>query len=139
LADHEIYAWRVRDERVLTSTGPSAEFHEVVVFLAGAGAAAFTAEFGKRLANFLQDLAKKMVGRYPEIGDGDALALATMRHREQAEFALLVEMTRNDIGHRVFRFADGVTIELDRHGNVVTTARLEPAPSGRNFAAPGDD
>jgi len=56
LADHEIYAWRVRDERVLTSTGASAEFHDVVVFLAGAGAAAFTAEFGKRLANLLQDL-----------------------------------------------------------------------------------
>jgi ribonuclease HIII len=60
----------------------------VLIFLAGAGAAAFTGELAKKLATQLQNLAKKMMGQ-DEIGDGDALALATMHHPEPCSYAQL--------------------------------------------------
>jgi hypothetical protein len=122
LTGEGIYPWRIRDERVYTGTGAAAEFRDVIVFLAGAGAAAFTGEFAKRLASLLQDLGKKLVG-HDEIGDGDALVLATLRHRELSDYAQLLEMTRNERGNRVFRFADGVRIELDQHGNAASVGR----------------
>jgi hypothetical protein len=126
LADHNIYAWQVRDQRVLTNVGASAELHEVVIFLAGAGAAAFTAELAKRLVAALEGLSKKVLGNEPEISDGDALAMATLSHREAGEYTHLVEFKRNEAGNRVFRFADGVEIEVDKYGTVVRHESCEP-------------
>src|SRR5687767_391246 len=48
LAKEGIYSRRVEDKRVHTNIGASAEVHDVLIFLAGAGSAAFTGEIAKR-------------------------------------------------------------------------------------------
>lgn len=126
LAANGIYAWRVEDKKTLVSIGASAEMHDVVVFLAGAGAAAFTGELGRRLAQAVQDVAKKMLGQDSEISDTAALARAIFHHRECREYARLIEMRRNAEGHRTFHFADGVEIEIDRYGNVLRAEDTSP-------------
>ena len=47
LGEQEIYPWRVLDKTVYVNIGASAEFRDVLIFLSGAGAAAFTGEIAK--------------------------------------------------------------------------------------------
>ncbi len=119
LAEHNIYAWRVEDRKTLINTGASAEFQQVIIFLAGAGAMAFTGEVVKRLAALLESVARKAFSAESEMDDLAALSTATLYRRSVDEHAQLVEMKRTETGNRVFRFVDGAEIELDKHGILV--------------------
>jgi hypothetical protein len=139
LAKEGIFARRVEDKRVLTNIGASAEVHDVLIFLAGAGSAAFTGEIAKRLASMLTELGRKLAGYDPEIGDSEALSVATLRHREINEYSQLIGMARNEVGNRVFRFADSVTIEIDRYGNAVVVTTPEILSVADHVKTAGDN
>jgi len=118
LVDSKIYPWKVHDERNLVSIGASAEMRDVVIFLAGGAALTVTAELVKKIVDALQHLAERAVGR-DDVGDVDALAIAILHHDTRASYGSLGEFARAANGNRLFRFADGSEVEVDKHGTIV--------------------
>lgn len=119
LAEHNIYAWRVEDKRVLINVGASAELQDIIIFLAGAGSATFISEIVKRVVAALEAVSKNILDGKHELSDGEALTQATLWRQQVKEQGALVEMRRTEAGNRAFRFSDGSEIEVDKYGQVV--------------------
>ena len=130
LGEREIEVWLVTDNKSFINVGASFETQEVIIFLTGAGAVAFTKAVANIIESVLRGLASKALGR--EISDAEALARATIRRRNASEYGQLLEMKRTDNGNRVFRFADGAVLEIDTQGNTVREEYPEGRDAGSN-------